>query len=44
VIVRRNFSGFLVTAKEHPNSGLVFKSHGLSWMLSGVELPAARSR
>lgn len=39
VIVRRNFSEFLVTAKGRPNSGLVFKRHGLSWMLSGVELP-----
>ena len=39
VIVRRNFSEFLVTAKGQPNSGLVFKRHGLSWMLSGVELP-----
>jgi hypothetical protein len=39
VIVRRNFSEFLVTAKDQPNSGLVFERHGLSWMLSGVELP-----
>jgi hypothetical protein len=39
VIVRRNFSEFLVTAKDQPNNGLVFKRHGLSWMLSGVELP-----
>lgn len=39
VIIRRNFSEFLVTAKDQPNSGLVFKRHGLSWMLSGVELP-----
>jgi hypothetical protein len=39
VIVRRNFSEFVVTTKEHPDSGLVFKRHGLSWMLSGVELP-----
>lgn len=39
VIVRRNFSEFLVTAKDQPNGGLVFKRHGLSWMLSGVELP-----
>lgn len=40
VIVRRTFSEFLVTSKERPNSGLVFKRHGLSWMLSGVELPS----
>jgi hypothetical protein len=39
VIVRRSFSEFVVTAKGQPNSGLVFKRHGLSWMLSGVELP-----
>ena len=39
VIVRRNFSEFLVTAKDQPNSGLLFKRHGLSWKLSGVELP-----
>lgn len=43
VIVRRNFSEFLVTAKDRPNSGLVFKRHGLSWMLSGVELPPTPS-
>ena len=44
VIVRRNFSEFLVTAKDQPNNGLVFKRHGLSWMLSGVELPPVASR
>jgi hypothetical protein len=44
VIVRRNFSEFLVTAKDQPNSGLVFKRHGVSWMLSGVELPPIASR
>jgi hypothetical protein len=44
VIVRRNFSEFLVTAKDQPNSGLLFKRHGLSWMLSGVELPPDASK
>lgn len=44
VIVRRNFSEFLVTAKGHPNRGLVFKRHGLSWMLSGIELPPIASK
>ena len=44
VILRRNFSEFLVTAKDQPNGGLVFKRHGLSWMLSGVELPPIASR
>ena len=39
VILRRSFSEFIVTPKEQPNSGLVFKRHDLSWMLSGVELP-----
>lgn len=43
VIVRRNFSEFLVAAKDRPNSGLVFKRHGFSWMLSGVELPPSQS-
>lgn len=43
VIVRRNFSEFVVTAKDHPNSGLVFRRHGLSWILSGVELPPVES-
>ena len=44
LILRRNFSEFLVTAKDHQNSGLVFKRHGLSWMLSGVELQPNTSR
>lgn len=39
VIVRRNFSEFVVTTKDQPDRGLVFRRHGLSWMLSGVELP-----
>lgn len=43
IIMRRNFSEFLVTAKDRPKGGLVFKRHGLSWMLSGVELPPAFS-
>lgn len=43
VIVRRSFSEFTVTTKDQPNSGLVFKRHGLSWMLSGVELPSDSS-
>lgn len=44
VIVRRSFSEFLVTAKDQRNSGLIFKRRGLSWMLSGVELPPDPSR
>jgi hypothetical protein len=42
VIVRRGFSEFLVASKRRPNSGLVFKRHGLSWKLSGVDLPPNR--
>lgn len=38
VIVRQSFSEFLVTTKGQPNSGLIFKRHGLSWLLSGVRL------
>ena len=43
VIVRRNFSEFIVTTKDQPGSGLVFRRHGLWWKLSGVELPPDRS-
>jgi len=43
VIVRRNFSEFIVTTKDQPDGGLVFRRHGLSWKLSGVELPPDRS-
>ena len=42
VIVRRGFSEFLVASKEQPSSGLVFKRHGLSWKVSGVDLPSNR--
>jgi hypothetical protein len=42
VIVRRGFSEFLVASKQQPTSGLVFKRHGLSWKLSGVDLPPNR--
>jgi hypothetical protein len=42
VIVRRGFSEFLVASKRQPKSGLVFKRHGLSWKLSGVDLPPER--
>jgi hypothetical protein len=38
VIVRRGLSEFLVASKQQPHSGLVFKRHGLSWKLSGVDL------
>lgn len=39
IIVRRSLSEFLVASKKEPARGLVFKRHGLSWKLSGVELP-----
>jgi hypothetical protein len=39
VIVRRGLSEFLVASKQQPKGGLVFKRHGLSWKLSGVDLP-----
>ena len=42
VIVRRGFSEFLVASKRQPNRGLVFKRHGLSWKLGGVDLPPNR--
>ena len=42
VIVRRGLSEFLVATKREPASGLVFKRHGLSWKLSGVDLPPNR--
>jgi hypothetical protein len=42
VIVRRGFSEFLVASKQQPGSRLVFKRHGLSWKLSGVNLPPNR--
>jgi hypothetical protein len=40
--VRRGFSEFLVASKQRPTSGLVFKRHGLSWKLSGVDLAPNR--
>jgi hypothetical protein len=43
VVIRRGFSEFVVTTKRQPGSGLVFKRHGVSWLLSGVELPPERS-
>ena len=42
VIVRRGLSEFLVASKQQPGSGLVFKRHGLSWKLSGVDLQPNR--
>ena len=42
VIERRGFSEFLVASRKQPETGLVFKRHGLSWKLSGVNLPRNR--
>ena len=39
VIKRRGFSEFVVTSKSEPDSGMIFIRHGLSWKLSGVDLP-----
>jgi hypothetical protein len=41
-VIVRGFSEFLVASKQQPKSGLVFKRHGLSWKLSGVDLPPNR--
>lgn len=42
VIKRRGFSEFLVASKKEPDSGMVFKRRGLSWKLSGVDLPPTK--
>lgn len=39
VIKRRGFSEFVVSSKKEPDSGMVFKRHGLSWKLSAIDLP-----
>lgn len=39
VITRRGLSEFAVTSKKEPNGAMIFKRHGLSWKLSGVDLP-----
>lgn len=38
VIERRGLSAFIVTSNDQPGTGLVFRLHGLSSKLSGVEL------
>lgn len=42
VIKRRGMSEFVVSSMEEPESGMVFKRHGLSWKLSGVDLPPSK--
>lgn len=42
MIERRGFSEFVLTAKDHPGSSMVFMRSGLSWKLSGVELESDR--
>ena len=42
VIEHRGFSEFVLTAKDHPGSGMIFMRNGLSWKLSGVELAPDR--
>jgi hypothetical protein len=38
-IRREGFNRFVVTGKDTPESGLVFERRGLSWKLSGIDLP-----
>jgi len=38
-ITRQGLNRFIVAGKETPQSGLVFERHGLSWKLSGIDLP-----
>ena len=38
-IRRQGFNRFIVTGKDTPESGLVFERRGLSWKLSGIDLP-----
>jgi hypothetical protein len=43
VIVRRGLSEFLVASRQDRRAGLVFRRHGLSWKLSGVDLAEPQS-
>jgi hypothetical protein len=38
-IRRHGLNRFIVTGKDTPGSGLVFERSGLSWKLSGIDLP-----
>ncbi|HEY0026834.1 MAG TPA: DUF2939 domain-containing protein [Allosphingosinicella sp.] len=38
-IRRDGFNRFVVTGKDTPESGLVFERRGLSWKLTGIDLP-----
>lgn len=38
-IRRQGLNRFIVTAKDTPDSGLVFERRGLGWKLSGIDLP-----
>ena len=38
-IRRQGLNRFIVTGKDTPDSGLVFERRGLSWKLSGIDLP-----
>lgn len=40
VIERRSFSEFKVKSKDAEQGAMMFKRHGLSWKLSGVDLPS----
>jgi hypothetical protein len=39
IINRRGLSEFVVTSVNQPDGGMVFKRDGLSWKLSGFDLP-----
>jgi hypothetical protein len=41
-IRRQGLNSFIVAGKDTPDSGLVFERRGLSWKLSGIDLPPAR--
>jgi hypothetical protein len=38
-IRRQGLNSFVVSGKDTPQSGLVFRRHGLGWKLSGIDLP-----
>jgi hypothetical protein len=43
-IRRQGLNRFIVTGKDTPESGLVFERRGLSWKLSGIDLPPLAPR
>ena len=43
-IRRQGFNRFVVSGKDTPESGLVFERRGLSWKLTGIDLPPLPSK